>query len=196
MKKLEPQNPGSTRLPHIMVTAPTRRQWSRLFRAFSMARVAVLMVFVASLGLPTDSQSLSEVDATRETSHHHKREHRHGDTQDLPQPHIESNARPISSQTVQWRNERKKPYGGSYLNTNWKDPSRATQNSVQKEDLAERQKRTEAEKSPSTSWQGSNHLSLKDGGYEGLVVEVSSHVPQKDCKTVIDGTQVCAWHFS
>lgn len=211
MKQVELRSPNSTPcLNHSTATAAARRQRARRCRAPSIMGVAVLMVVVVGLVLPADSQSASEVDATRETSHHHKRDHRHSDLQDLPQTRIEPNVRPISSQTLQWRTERKKPYSGPYLSSKWNDPVRASHNSfpkgvktgpervssVQKEDLSERQKRTEAEKSSSSSWQGSNHLRLKDGGYEGLVVEVSRGVEQTDCKPIIDGIQVSTPHFS
>lgn len=189
--------------PHNMLLVPVIRHRATRFPYVSMARLMLQMVLVTVLILPAESQSVSEVDGT---SRHHKRDHRHGDLPDLPEARIESSVRPMPSQAAQWRSERKKPYGGPYLNTKWKDPANAPHNSflkggktvpervstTEKEDLAERQKRTEAEKSSLSSWQGSNHLSLKDGAYEGLVVEVSPRVPQSDCKTVIDGTQVGA----
>lgn len=184
-----------------MSLGPVLRRRATRFPYVSMAHLIFVMVLVTGLILPAESQSVSEVDGA---SRHHKRDHRHSDLPDLPEPRIESSVRPVPSQAAQWRSERKKPYGGPYLNSKWKDPSNAPHNSfskggktvpervstTEKEDLGERQKRTEAEKSTLSTWQGSNHLTLKDGAYEGLVVEVSPRVPQSDCKTVIDGTQV------
>lgn len=184
-----------------MVLASALHHRATRFPYVAMARLTLLMVLVTGCILPAASQSTSEVDGT---SRHHKRDHRHGDLQDLPQSRIESSVRPMPSQAAQRRTERKKPYGGPYLNNKWKDPANAPHNSflkggktvpervstTEKEDLAERQKRTETEKSSLSSWQGSNHLSLKDGAYEGLVVEVSPRVEHSDCKAVIDGTQV------
>ncbi|XP_047474144.1 calcium-activated chloride channel regulator 1-like [Penaeus chinensis] len=73
-----------------------------------------------------------------------------------------------------------------------------TTTTVGADDLSDRQKRTEAQKGADggTPSKYSSHLVLKDGAYEGLVVEVNDRISQDDCRTVIDGIQTVLTSWS
>ncbi|XP_071532883.1 calcium-activated chloride channel regulator 1-like isoform X2 [Panulirus ornatus] len=169
-----------------------------------IAPLALLTIMVPQV----EAQASSKMPEPRGTNYHHKREHWYAGLEEEPQLRIESSVRTIPSQSSGWRNERKKSYGSSFLSSKWQETVRTTHNSPQKtvsehdpatvrdeDNLTDRQKRTQTEHSTETSSQVSHHLALKDGGYEGLVVEVSGKVPQDDCRTVIDGLQIVlqAW---
>lgn len=140
-----------------------------------------------------------------------------GERKDPPlQLKIESSVRTYPSRATSPEGARGAtgPSYGSYSKAKWGQDLaggggvRATHNSLPKghdrttttmgaDDLSDRQKRTETQNGvdggPPSKY--SSHLVLKEGAYEGLVVEVNDRISQDDCRTVIDGIQVKALGF-
>lgn len=186
---------------------PSSREHTRPSLPSCVVLLMVPLALLTTLAPQVAAQVSSNVPEAHKTNFHHKRDHWYAHPEDQPQLRIESSVRTIPSQASGWRSERKKSHGGPFLNSQWQETVRTTHNSPQntdseheptvhgEEDLTDRQKRTQTEHSAEVSSQVSHHLTLKDGGYEGLVVEVSSNVPQEDCRTVIDGLQVSTPQF-